>query len=89
MLVKMNKYHAVTGHEATVSCLVRIGMYKDDLSAWKNYLLTQRSDTRARHTLVTAIKNIACTAGQTAVRGGQRIRTAQFRFPVISRKLTS
>ena len=66
----MNKQHAVTGHEATAGCLVRISMLKDDLSAWKNYLLTQRSDTRARHTLVTAIKNIACTAGQTTARGG-------------------
>ena len=76
----MNEQHAITGYEATAGCLVKISMFKDDLSAWENYLLTQRSDTRARHTLVTAIKNIACTAGQTTVRGGQRIRTVQFHF---------
>ena len=51
------------------------------------YQKKETSDKTARHTIVTAIKNIACTAGQTTVRGGQRIRTAQFRAPVISRKL--
>ena len=66
----MDEQHAITDYEAMAGCSVRIGMFKDDLSAWENYLLTQRSDTRARHTLVTAIKNIACTAGQTTARGG-------------------
>ena len=69
----MNEQHAITGYEATAGCLVGISKFKDDLSAWENYLLTQRSDTRARHTLVTAIKNIAFTAGQTTARGGYRV----------------
>jgi len=66
----MNEQHAITGYEATAGCLVRSSMVKDDLSTWENYLLTQRSDTRARHTLVTAIKNITFTAGRTTARAG-------------------
>ena len=50
----------------------------DDRDAYQK---KETSDKTARHTLVTAIKNIAFTAGQTTVRGEQRIRTAQFQFP--------
>ena len=49
----------------------------DDRDAYQK---KETSDKTARHTLVTAIKNIAFTAGQTTARGGQRIGTVQFHF---------
>ena len=43
-------------------------------------LTIQGWDDKEKHTIVTATNHISCTAGYTAVCGGQRIRTAQFRF---------
>ena len=54
----MNKQHAVTGHEATAGCLVRISMFKDDLFAWKNYLLTYIRYRKTGHTMIIGVKNI-------------------------------
>ena len=54
-LVKMNKYHAVTSHEAEVGCTVRISKLKDISAAWENYLLTQRCEDRNMHITGTAL----------------------------------
>ena len=52
-----SKQHAFICHEAMVVCEVRISMPRDVLAAWKNYLLTQRSEKESKDIMMTAFKN--------------------------------
>jgi hypothetical protein len=52
-----SKQHAFICHEAMVVCEVRISMPRDVLTAWKNYLLTQRSEKESKDIMMTAFKN--------------------------------
>ena len=61
-LVKMNKQHAVIGHEAEVGCSVRIIMLKDISAAWKNYLLTQRWEDKNTHIKLTGLMHLVTRA---------------------------
>ena len=61
-LVKMNKYHAVIGHEVKVGCSVRISMPRNVSAAWKNYLLTQRWEDRNTHIYLTGLIHLVTRA---------------------------
>ena len=61
-LVKINKQHAVIGHEAMMGCLVRISMPRDVLTAWKNYLLTQTWEDKNTHINLTGLTHLVTRA---------------------------